>query len=238
MSCNCSKRASTQHHHCNPPCIRAALVVLETFMDLKQIREKSIQTANKLGVDVSPTLPLLDSGLEMRRADEVISRLLAMNAVAATAHGFDEKKAIAWLNQEALTGSLAEQDKSFVFEGVGQPDRFKLQVESMWMLAWAMGITNELDFAKDCDNRFVTMLPNLKQSQSSIDFRKKVNPRPLEQVVAACDLAYCLHWAIRQAELSGKQPPANLKPHVVVERRRALEWLLSKDVWDEISLDT
>jgi hypothetical protein len=207
-------------------------------MDLKRIREQSIHTAKQLAVDVSSTLPLLDAGLEMRSADEAVSRILAINAVAATAYGFDKAKVTTWLNQEALTDSLSGQEKHFVFEGVGQPDRFKAQVESMWALAWAMGITNELNFAKDCDNRFVTMLPNLKQSQSSADFREKANPRPLEQVVAACDLAYCLHWTIRQAELSGKQPPANLKPYVVVERRRALEWLLSKDAWDEISLDT
>lgn len=207
-------------------------------MDLKRIREQSIHTAKQLGVDVSSTLPLLDARPEMRSADEAVSRSLAMNAAAAIAYGFDKAKVTAWLNQEALTDSLSEQEKRFVFEGMGQPDRFKVQVESIWALAWAMRITNELNFTKDCDNRFVTMLPNLKQSQSSADFRKKANPRPLEQVVAACDLAYCLHWAIRQAELSGKQPPANLKPYVVVERRRALEWLLSKDAWDEISLDT
>lgn len=189
-------------------------------------------------MDVSAMLPLLDAGLEMRNTDETTSRILAMNAVAATAYGFDKAKAIAWLNQEALTNSLSEQEKRFVFEGAGQPDRFKVQVEGMWALSWAMGIASELNFAKDCDNRFVTTLPNLKQSQSSADFRKKANPRPLEQVVAACDLAYCLHWAIRQSELTGKRSPGNLKPYVVVERRRALEWLLSKEAWDEVPLDT
>jgi len=207
-------------------------------MDLKRIRDESIGAAKRLGVDVLATLPLLDAGLEMRSASETASRILAMNAVAATAYGFDKAKAIAWLNQEALNDSLSGQEKRFVFEGAGQPDRFKVQVEGMWALAWAMGIANELNFAKDCDNRFAAMLPNLKQSQSGADFRKKATPRPLEQVVAACDLAYCLHWAIRQSELSGKRPPANLKPYVVVERRRALEWLLSKEAWDEVPLDT
>jgi len=207
-------------------------------MDLERTRDESIQAAKRLGVHVPTTLPLLDAGLEMRSDDETISRVLAMNAVAATAYGFDKTKAIAWLNQEALTDSLSEQEKRFVFEGAGQTDRFKEQVESMWALAWAMGIVNELNFAKDCDNRFVTTLPNLKQSQSSADFRKKANARPLEQVVAACDLAYCLHWAIRQSELTGKQPLENLKSYVVVERRRALEWLLSKEPWDQVPLDT
>jgi len=192
----------------------------------------------RLGVDIVSTLPLLDARLEMRSTDEAVSRILAMNAVAATAYGFDKVKAIAWLNQEALTKFLSEEEKRFVFEGAGQPDRFKVQVEGMWALAWAMGIASELNFAKDCDNRFVTMLPNLKASQTSADFRKKANPRSLEQVVAACDLAYCLHWAIRQSELTNKRSPGNLKPYVVVERRRALEWLLGKEAWDEVPLET
>ena len=207
-------------------------------MDLKRIRDESVEAARQLGVQLLTTLPLLDAGLEMRSASETTSRILAMNAVAATAYGFDKAKAIAWLNQEALTNSLSEQERRFIFESVGLPDRFKVQVEGMWALAWAMGIANELNFAKDCDNRFVMMLPNLKQSQSSADFRKKANPRPLEQVVAACDLAYCLHWAIRQSELVDKRSPGNLKPYVVVERRRALEWLLSKEAWDDVPLDT
>jgi hypothetical protein len=207
-------------------------------MDLKQIRDESIQTARQLGVDVSATLPLLDAGLEMRSADETVSRILAMNAAAAIVYGADKAKTIAWLKQETLTDSLSEQERRFVFEGVGQPNRFQVQVEGMWALAWAMGIVNEMNFGKDCDNRFAAMLPNLKASQSSGDFRKKANSRPLKQVVATCDLAYCLHWAIRQSEITGKRPPGNLKPYVVVERRRALEWLLSKEAWDEVPLDT
>jgi hypothetical protein len=207
-------------------------------MDLKQIRTESIQAAKRLGVDVLATLPLLDEGLEMRNAEETTSRILVMNVVAATAYGFDKGKAIAWLNQEALTDSLSEQEKRFVLEGVGQPARFKVQVEGAWALAWAMGITSELNFAKDCDNNFVTMLPNLKQSEPGGDFRKRANTRSLEQVAKACDLAYCLHWAIRQSELTGKPTLRNVKPYVIVERRRALDWLLSKEAWDEVSLNT
>lgn len=207
-------------------------------MDLKRIREESIRTARELGVDVWPTLPLLDAGLEMRSADETVSRILAMNALAATAYGFDKVRAIDWLKHEVLTDSLTQQERRFLFEDVGQPNRFQVQVEGMWALAWAMRIVNEMNFGKECDNRFAATLPNLKVNQSSEEFRNTASPRPLEQVVAACDLAYCLHWAVRQSELSGKRPPGNLKPYLVVERRRALEWLLTKESWDEVPLDT
>src|SRR6266536_432900 len=149
-------------------------------MDLKQIRNKSLEAARALGVEVLATLPLLEAGLQMRSVRETSSRILAMNAVAATAYGFDRAKAIAWLNQEGLTGSLTEQEKLFVFEGAGRPERFRAQVEGMWALAWAMGIAGELDFGKDCDNRFATMVPNIKQSESGADFSNKARPLPLD----------------------------------------------------------
>jgi hypothetical protein len=187
---------------------------------------------------VLPTLPLLDEGLQLRSSQEIAERILAMNVVAAAAYGFDKTRAIAWLKQERLVNSLTEEEKLFVFEGGGQSDRFKLQIEGMWALAWAMGMVKELDFATDCDSRFAQMLPNLKQNASSAAFRQQIRPRPLEQTVAACDLAYCLHWAIRDTELTGKRALRNLKPYVVVERRRALEWALSTEDWDEVSLDT
>jgi len=105
-------------------------------------------------------------------------------------------------------------------------------------LAWALTFVPTFDFWHDCDSRFVALLPNLKISQSSDEWRQKARCRKTEEVVTACDLAYCLHWAVRQAEIAGKPTPARLKSYVVIERRRALEWLLGNDAWDAISLDT
>ncbi|MEI6196637.1 MAG: DUF4272 domain-containing protein [Verrucomicrobiota bacterium] len=207
-------------------------------MDNKQIRDNSIRSAKSLGVTVSLTLPLLDIGLEMRSADETVSRILAMNVVAAVAYGFDQAKAIAWLKQEALIDLLSEVEKSFVFHGIGQPDRFKVQIEGMWALAWALGVVNELKFESDCDNRFALLLPNLNQGQSSSEFRNRINLRPIEEVIAACDLAYCLHWAIRESELHGRPLPDGFKKYRISERRRALDWYLSKKQWTEVILDT
>lgn len=184
------------------------------------------------------SLPVLEAELQPRSPEEVVSRLLAMNAVAATAYGFDRAKAIAWLDREALSNSLSEHERRFLFESVGQPDRFKVHVEGMWALAWATGFVRELDFARLCDNDFVALFPDLRHSSSSAAFRGRARLRARAEVVAACDLAYCLHWAVRQSELSGTRLPRHLIPYVVIERRRALEWLLGTEPWDEVSLDT
>jgi hypothetical protein len=163
---------------------------------------------------------------------------MAMLAITATAFGFNRAKAIEWITNESATEYLTQDEKQFLFDGAGRPERFQTHIESMWALAWTTTVVDAMDFQRECDSAFVTMLPDLKQNQSSDDFRTKVKRRPLEQVVAACDLAYCLHWAIRQSQIGTGRLPRTLKPYLIVDRRHALEWALSAERWDEISLDT
>jgi len=64
--------------------------------------------------------------------------------------------------------------------------------------------------------------------------------RPAGELLDAADLIYRYHWATREAELRGREPPAGLDPGVVMERHYALNWLigyLGLD-WDEVSTDT
>jgi hypothetical protein len=207
-------------------------------METEQIRAKSLRILAKAGLSIPIGLPVLDDGLQPRHQDEVLNRLLCMSPVAAASCGFDRAKSLAWLRQEKLVGSLTDAEIGFLERGEGPPEHFQAQIEGMWALAWALSLVLQLDFWKDCDNRFVALMPNLKVSQSGSELRRKAQLRPVGDLVAACDLAYCLHWVIRQAEIEGKEPPSGLRSYVIVERRRALEWLLSTESWDSISLDT
>jgi hypothetical protein len=207
-------------------------------MNLDLIRKQSFKTASSLGFTVNKTLPLLDDVQTMRTTDEAIERLLCMHATAACAYGFDREKAKVWLERESIFGKLTTVERQFIDVGAGVPDQFKIQIEGMWALAWSLGVVPCLDFGKNCDNRFVMVLPNLKVGEKSDALRSKVTSHAIDEIVAACDLAYCLHWAIRQARLDGSKPPGKVEPYVIKERRRALEWLLCSEPWDKVSLDT
>lgn len=207
-------------------------------MDLKQIRTQSLDVAAKAGVKIPESLPLLDDGISARPTADAVNRLLVLNIVAAVSYGFDRVKALAWLKQEKLDGLLTPTESAFVTSGVGTPQTFQVQIEAMWALAWALGMVPQIDFWKDCDTRFAAMLPNLKINQSGAEWHGKAKMRSAAELIAACDLAYCLHWAVRQAQLENKTPPARLKSYVVEERRRSLEWLLSNERWDAVPLDT
>jgi hypothetical protein len=43
---------------------------------------------------------------------------------------------------------------------------------------------------------------------------------------------------MNQARLDARTQVGFVKPYVIVERRRALEWLLSREQWCDIELDT
>lgn len=96
----------------------------------------------------------------------------------------------------------------------------------------------QLDFTQACSDDFVEMMPELLTQESSVAFRNKARLRPIDEVAAACDLAYCLHWGIRHASLTGQKRPGRLDEYVVEERRRGLDWFLSDEPWDEWQLDT
>ncbi len=188
---------------------------------------------------INESLPFFEIPTEKVRSDsDVFARLMILHVVAACAYGFDRIKAKEWINQEGLGMNLTAAEAAFVNTGVGNTEQFKVQVEGMWALSWALGLVPRLDFSKGCDNQFALLLPNLKVLQPATLLRSKVNRPSFSEVVEACDLAYCLHWGIQQVRLTGEAMPSKVVPYVVIERRRALEWLICDDDWDSLSLDT
>lgn len=208
------------------------------MVNFETIRGRSLATARILGYPTNEHLPLLDDGAVIRSHDEVVDRILGMLCVAACAYGFDNRKAVEWLGREATTQLLTAAEARFLRTKAGDRRAFMEQIEAIWALAWGIGIVPDLDFGKPCAQDFVLRLPDLKEDKSSADFRGIAKLRPHEDIVAACDLAYCIHWAIRESQLAGVKTPGKVETYVIVERRRALEWLLTDVSWEEITLDT
>ncbi len=207
-------------------------------MDLKEIRQKSLSVAASLGYETNPDLPLLEGVVSVRSIEEVIDRSLALFATVAGSYGFDKKRALAWLEKEGAVCSLADSEKAFLIEEIGEVGSVQSQVEALQAFAWSLGIVKKMEFDQVCDNNLIKLFPDIKNDGSSDGFKSKSRLRDIEDIISACDLAYCLHWAVTQAGLENKTLPNDVAPHVIIERRRALEWLLGKEDWDDISLDT
>lgn len=200
------------------------------------IRRSSLDNAAKLGYATNAHLPLLEAK-KLRPLREVADRALCLFTVVAVACGFDARRARSWLKKEQLTEQLSQQERAFL-KRPSDIELMQARVEGIWAFAWAGSLATKLDFAEACPNTLVKLFPDVLQDESSNEFRKKFLLRTSEEVVEQCDLAYCLHWSISDALLHRVRPPGKLHPLYVIERRRALEWLLSSYAWDDVPMDT
>lgn len=211
-------------------------------MDSTAIREESQVQVSALGYAFNPNLPTLDPIELTKTTVDLQDRTLVLSACVACSYGFAASDALKWLEREGLSAHLTDAESQFL-HGQAEANRsaFQWQVEAIWALVWAGGFFPTLDFGQTCSNSLVTMLPDLKAGAASDAFREAYVMRPVDEIAPMVDLAYCLHWAIREQQLHGKHPQRSKKivpDQVIVQRRQALEWLAGDQAWDEVSLDT
>lgn len=136
-----------------------------------------------------------------------------------------------------MVESLAPSETVFLEQG-GDIAMMQCRVDALFALAWATQIQEKLNFEMECPETLAGSLPHPEVAESVVAFRQKASLRGYHEIIAMADLAYCLHWSIRDAILRGQRPPGRLHPIYVIERRRAFEWLIGPDAWDEVRLDT
>lgn len=207
-------------------------------MDLQKIREISLKSAKKLGYETNSDLPLLDDGIKVRPQQEIVGRSLALFAIVACSYSFDKSRAIQWLEKERVIDYLSDSERYYLNEREGNTSLFQSQVEGLNAFAWSLGFVKSIPFDSACDNSLIKRFPDIKNNGRSSEYKAKSAVRSSSQIITACDLAYCLHWAIVNAEVNNLDLHVNVEKHVIIERRRALEWMLCGDDWDELSLDT
>lgn len=207
-------------------------------MDARLLRSRTLLICEGWGIAISDALPLLDSDMSLRSKDEVVDRLLCLNACVAFAFGLDREKASDWLSREGLEESLAPEEKRLLSGERLDLEQFQLQVDAIWALVWALRMGDVLDFQTPVPSDLVHRLPDLKSGEDSSGLRRRATLRSLEEVAYKCDLAYCLHWALRESALGASALSRPLDYHLVEERRRALDWLVSDESWEDLSLDT
>lgn len=205
------------------------------------LRDSSKSVVESLGYLFNESLPALGDVQVQHGESEVVGRILCLYVCIACSFGFSKEQAVSWLERESLMGFLTDYETEFLN---GQSESYKTviqwQVEALWALTWGCGYHDELDFGASCPDSFIGIFPDLKTGQASDDFVSRCSIRSGEDIAAMLDLNYCLHWAVRNSGLTGKAQSANgkVEPRVIEERRRALEWMVSNDDWDDVSLDT
>ena len=218
-------------------------------MSPEERKQKSEQKIQEKGIAVHPFLPLIESSNDVTLKDldtvckRAVAALLSIQA-AFEIHNqnYSEVKFfIDLMNTFGVRDALNKIEHKVINGTCSQQDIVDVvwEYECCWALFWALGLVDDIEDADticDCEQA-IHFVCDCKTYE---EFKSKCQLRNIEEILDMLDLHYRYHWAVvEQEHINPELPIGNLNPEVVFERRRGLEWLISKESdWHDISLDT
>ncbi len=201
-------------------------------------------------------LPVIESSddVKIRTAEEIAKRaiacLISIQAAFELHSDIDaeEKKSAKNFIEGLLTNfgvenELTPKEKDIIFkEEVSEQEKIDMawKYEGYWVLIWALGLVDELSYPEGiCDCNYATKV--VAEHGSFDSFMTTVKLRDIHEILDECDLIYRYDWACVDAHIKGEEAPSDLDSGVVLERHRALNWLIDADEsddWDNVSADT
>ncbi|OXM87503.1 DUF4272 domain-containing protein [Paenibacillus rigui] len=215
-------------------------------------KRKTITILQHMGIPYIEGLPQLPplSNIQLRSREEAAKRAVALLIViqyACDVAQEEDLKAskeffLKLLNKYGVEDVLTEQEREFLH--AEEPEKQEAvqitwQYEAHWVLLWALGLVNTLEFPTEvCNSSYVIEL--VSNCSSFDDFYQKTALRSGEEILDEADLIYRLHWACVNDRVHGREVAAGMQESIVIERRRGLFWLIGhrRENWDCVSMDT
>jgi len=208
-------------------------------VDAPRIQQQSEARLRGWGLKVNVHLPPPEPRAP-RTAGEVAARGAVLAALAEAGEGAPPGFVLRWTSLHGLDGALTPAERALLaapgMTGL-QRDGLRWGAEAAWTLGWALGRAPRLDW-ESWAGTATPPWPSLRSPGGVDAARAGAALRPLEALLEEADLAFRLHWAVVDALVLGEPfPEERFHPDRVVERRRALEWVLSPGVaWDAVDL--
>lgn len=216
-------------------------------MDFLALREQSVRRLKRWKLSDPGPLPLHDDDdfAWVREPAAVADRCHAIAAALALAHRAPVQTVRGAIDEHDLEPSMGTRELELlrVLEGDEERDEPELQQllvdvswreEALHALLWTLGLVDDLPPDRMCPKQpvYERLAPGLDPGRARTDQRM----RPLSEIAAMLDLYYLLHWHARKAQYHGDVWDVQIAPGVVLERRRALEWLFQDARWEDVDL--
>ncbi|MEQ3499632.1 DUF4272 domain-containing protein [Tenacibaculum sp. SSH1-16] len=223
-----------------------------TQKDSSIVRSQSITTCLDAGFHPASSLPTIRE-TKLRPADEIAGRLHAIKALVlwlmVPSENLPDEKIINFINQNKLFGYMTLEEKEILDasrNNIELRNSIGWKFENAWPLAWYFGydepeISGQMMTGEQMQEIFINYTCSLDTLIS--DWLPQQHTLEEEKLVEKEDLFYCLHNAVRSAQLGGNTTPDGFDPiangGVIHERRHSLTWMLSNGTeWENTDLST
>jgi hypothetical protein len=225
---------------------REAIKKMETYTPSEEQVQRKERSEGLLKAEKVPYiehLPVIESEKEAKIRDEadVELRALCLVIVAVKGEGLEQEAIDDLVSKYGLAKHFTPKEKAFIANpSPTQHDKvqFVWRYESAWVMLWALGFIDTLSRPDQIAD--VPKLAEIIRSHTTESFQANGKLRKASELLDQADLIYRYHWAVTDARINGREPPAGLDGSVVYERHYSLNWLIGymDEEWDDISTDT
>ena len=214
-------------------------------------REATLKKIEIMGIDHCKSLPLIDDYKLCKTENQICKRFIASLFYSLLACDYMQDRDYYETDGKKITEQATDKFglKNYLFPDekrvFGECDEsvavnVSWTVECSYSLAWVLGLvkTEEMENPNSPNDagglfRFLQPFHDFENFEASCNMRKP------SEIMDMLDLYYNYHWACVDHRINPNTNCGELDEEVVMERRKALEWLICKDQnWDSISLDT
>lgn len=219
---------------------------------MTDLRRKNLLICHDAGFKPSSSLPT-ELGRALRPTIEIANRLHAIKALVlwlmVPQDNLPSEKILNFIDNNNLKDWMTEDEHtilSLVRDDEQARNSIGWKFENAWPLAWYFGYVEP-----DVNGQMMTgeqMQEILMKHTCSLEdelegWIKNKETVSVEKLKEKEDLFYCLHNAVRSAQLGSDTVPAGFDPMgnggVIHERRHSLTWILSKGTsWEDTDLST
>lgn len=219
---------------------------------MTESRLKTISVCISAGFTPARSLPT-ELNRKIRPSIEIALRLHAIKGLVlwlmVPQENLPDKKILNFIDQNQLRDFMTEEE-IIILNSSRDDEEIRNSIgwkfENAWPLAWYFGyVEPEISGQMMSGEQMQDILMN---HTCSLDENVKdwINKQELiseKSLVQKEDLFYCLHNAVRSAQLGKETVPNGFDPigngGVIHERRHSLTWMLSKDTkWEDTDLST
>ena len=212
----------------------------------KERRIKNNQFLLNNGISINDNLLCNENNIQLKSIDEICKRaiacLLTIQIACDINNGYYKESLEYFLplyDKFGVKNSLNSKEKRIIDGTYSNQDAIDMDwaYESYWAICWCLSLVDDIKNGGelcDCEKAISFVM----DSSSFENFKSKCKLRSTDEILDKLDLYYRYHWAINNRYVDSNTNIGNLNSSVVIERRRALKWILSNtDDWYDLELN-
>lgn len=219
---------------------------------MTNFRHQNLIICQTAGFKPASSLPT-EFDRQVRPSIEIAYRLHAIKSLVlwlmVPEENLPNDKILEFVRNNALTDWMTIEERKILDlarDDEGARNAIGWKFENAWPLAWYFGYTEPEISGQMMDGdqmREILMEHTSKLDQKIENWVEQKAIITEDELIQKEDLFYCLHNAVRSAQLGGNTVPNGFDPMgnggVIHERRHSLTWMLSKNTkWEETDLST